>query len=135
SIDQQLADAGGLHAAILVQFLAAFPGDGFDAALHRDAMCPAQQVEAFFVPKIDPGLKADLHRTFRDSFQQPPHVLSHAKNLIDEVDVLDSPAHTSIDLLPQGLDAAFSNLIAKQLYVAKSASPRAPTSQLHLGAN
>src|SRR5205807_8763977 len=82
-----------------------------------------------------PGLKADLHLTFRDSFQQQPHVFADAKNLIDEVDVLDSPAHQGIDLLQQGIDAAFAEFIAKQSFITKCASPGAPTSKLQLGPN
>src|SRR5579884_1102754 len=90
-IDQQLRDPLRVDSAILVQFVAAFLCNGLDPALHRNAVCPSQQIEGLFVPQIDSSLEPNIDVPLRDSFQQPPYVLPNPKNLVDEIDVIDAP--------------------------------------------
>src|SRR5438552_1530666 len=91
SVNQELANALSIHPAILIQLFPALFGDGLNPAFHGNTMRPAQKVERLFIPEINTGLKADLYRTLSNAFQQPPDVLTHAKDLINKVDVLDAP--------------------------------------------
>src|SRR5205814_8577329 len=70
-----------------------------------------------------------------NSFQQTAHIPAYAKNLIDEINVLDSPAYQRIDLLQQSFYAALAEPVAKQCLIAKRASPRTTTRKLQLRAN
>src|ERR1051326_3595054 len=93
-------------------------------------MRAAQQVQRVFIPEIDPGLEADLHRAFRNPLQKAPHIFSHAKNFIDEIDVLDTASNQRVHFLEHRVHAALAKLVAKESLVAESAGPRAPAGKL-----
>src|SRR5215831_4889163 len=108
--------------------------DGFHAALHGDTVGAAQQVQSFFVPEIDARLKADLHRTPGNAFQQAAHVLSNTKDLVDEIDVLNAAGNQRVHFLEHRIHGALAEFVAEQRLVAESASPRAAASKFQLSA-
>src|SRR6478672_1018212 len=108
--------------------------DGFHATLHGDAVGAAQKIQSFFIPKIDARLKADLYRTLSNPLKQAAHVLAHAKDFIDEIDVLDAASYQRIHFLQNSVNAAFAELIAKERLIAEGASPGTSTRKLNLNA-
>src|SRR6202023_3266994 len=133
--DQQIPDPLGIQAAILVQLLTAFEGDGFNAALHGNAVGVSQQVQRLLIPKINPGLDADLDGTPGNFLEQPAHIVPNTKNLINEVDVLHTTRYQGINLLHQGFNATLAKLIAEKGLVTERASPGTATRKLQLCAN
>ena len=97
-VDEQLTDAIGGDAAVLVHGVAAGVGDGLDAALKGDAVGAGEEIEGLFIPEIDAGLEADGDGTGGDGFEQRANLLADAEDLVDEVDVVDAARDELIDL-------------------------------------
>src|SRR5437764_8303908 len=134
-IDKQLRNPVSAHAAVLVEVFPAFFGDGFDPALHGNAMGPAQQVQSLFIPQVNARLETDFYVPFGDAFQQAKHVLSYSEDLINEVDILHAPADQGIHLLQDRLYMALAEFIAKQSLVAEGTGPGASARKLQLCSN
>src|SRR5882724_9480278 len=123
-VDQKFGDSLGRNGTVFVELVASFIRDAFDPAFHRDGVRPGEQVERLLVPKIDPGLEADVYITLGQSFQQPPDILSHAKDLVDEVDVIHSARDQCVHFCQNRAHLTFAEFVAEQSLVAESARPR-----------
>src|SRR5882724_1870682 len=133
-IDQEFCNAVRAQAAIFVEVFAAFVRDGLHAALNGNAVGAAQQIQSFFIPEIDAGLEANLHRTLGNSFQQAMNVLPNTENFIDEIDVLDPTRNQRIHFLEHCINAALAEFIAKKRLVAEGAGPGTSAGELKFGA-
>src|SRR5262249_30618329 len=69
---------------------------------------------------------------FGNPLQQPLHVLAGTKDLIDEIDVIDSARNQSPDLFQDCFYLALAEFVAEQVLVAKRAGPRTPAGKLQL---
>ena len=112
-VDQQLRYPIRANPAILVQFIASQLCDGLDPAFHRDAVRATQQIQRLFIPQIDARLEADIHIPLGYPFQQFPNVLSHAKDLIDEVDVVHTSINQPIHFLQHLIHITLAKLVSE----------------------
>src|SRR6185503_11162976 len=106
----------------------------FDAAFEGDAMRTRQQVQTLLIPQVDACLKPDGDRPLGDLFQQPAYRFAYPENLIDEVDVVDSPRNQLINFGDDCLESSLPILVPEQRLVAEGAGVGAPARELHLGA-
>src|SRR3954468_14140433 len=118
-VDQERLDTIRGEPAVLVHLVAASFADSFNAALERDAMRAAQQLEGLFVPEIDATLKAYGQRAARDFFQEHAHLLAHAEDFVDEVDVIDAAGQELINFGQYLIQVALAKLIAEQRLVTE----------------
>src|SRR5579859_2015453 len=131
-IDQKLIDSPGLHAAVLVEFLATFLCYGFNATLHGNTVGPPQKIQSLFIPKINPGLQADLDGALRNGLQQQAHILPDSKDLVNEVNVLHTARHQDVDLLQHGRNGTLTEFVAKERLVAEGTRPGTAARELQL---
>src|ERR1051326_6865049 len=131
-MDEQLFDARGADAAILVELFAAGFGHRFDSAFNRNAMRAAEQVERLFIPEINAGLKTDVDGPLSNGFEQLQDVFPDAEDLIDEINVINAPRDERLNFRQHRFHAALAKLIPKKGLVAEGASPRASAGELEL---
>ncbi len=107
-VEEELGDAIGRQATVLVHGVAALLGDGLNTTLKGDAVSTAEELEEVLVPEIDTGLEADGDGTPGDLFQQRTDLLADAEDLVDEVDVIDAAGDELVDLVEDGVEIAFA---------------------------
>ena len=133
-VDEQVRDAVGREAAVLVHLVAALLGDGLDAALEADGVGAGKEVHAGLVPEIDAGLEADGDGALGELFEQSFDLPADAEDFVDEVDVVDAAGDELVDLVEDGGKIAFAVLVAEQGLVAEGAGPGTATGELDFGA-
>src|SRR6185312_12528515 len=134
SINEQLRNTIGIHAAILVQFFASRFCNRLNTALHGNTVGAAKEIKGFFIPEINPRLEADLHRALGDAFKKAAHIFADAEDLVDKVDVFHAPADQRIHFTKNGIHTALAEFVAEQRLIAEAAGPGAAAGELEFRA-
>ena len=96
-------------------------------------MRSSQQIKTLFIPKINARLKTDAYRPLGNTFEQTPDILSYTKDLVDEVDIVNTACNYAIHLGEDLIHVALAELIAEQCLITERASPWTSTRKFQLG--
>src|SRR3954469_1257948 len=86
-------------------------------------MCPAQKIQALFIPKIDSSLQADSNRTLCQCFEQAVDIPANTKDFINEIDVGHATRDQAVYLLQHCIHITLAIFVPEKGLIAEGTRP------------